>query len=99
MVKKAMCALGVHVDAVAGWIGTYGGEHSASDISCGLFAGEVGSQRLLGLFKKHDLKSTWFIPGRSIETFPKQMSEVAKAGYEIGLHGYSHEVATCLWGF
>ena len=95
MVKKAMCAFGVHVDAVAGWLGTYGGEDSVSDISCGLFAGEVGSQRLLDLFKKHDLKSTWFIPGHSIETFPKQMAEVAKAGHEIALHGYSHEVC-CL---
>jgi hypothetical protein len=92
MVKKAMCALGIHVDAVAGWLGTYGGEDSIYDISCGLFAGEVGSQRLLDLLKKHNLKSTWFIPGHSIETFPKQMAEVVKAGHEIALHGYSHEV-------
>ena len=57
---------------------TYGGEDSASDISCGLFAGEVGSQHLLDISKKHGLKSTWFISGHSIEAFPKQMFEVAK---------------------
>jgi len=91
MPKKVFCAFGVHIDAVAGWLGTYGGEDSIGDLSCGLFAGEVGTQRILDLFKKHNLKSTWFIPGHSIETFPKQCKEVVKAGHEIGLHGYSHE--------
>ncbi|KAF7122791.1 hypothetical protein CNMCM5793_000901 [Aspergillus hiratsukae] len=89
--KKVLCAFGVHVDAIAGWLGTYGGEDSISDISCGLFAGEVGIQRLLDLFKKHNLKSTWFIPGHSIETFPVQCKKVVKAGHEIALHGYLHE--------
>jgi peptidoglycan/xylan/chitin deacetylase (PgdA/CDA1 family) len=90
--KKVLCAFGVHIDAVAGWLGTYGGEDSVSDISCGLFAGEVGVPRILDMFKKHNLKSTWFIPGHSIETFPEQCKKVVEAGHEIGLHGYSHEV-------
>jgi peptidoglycan/xylan/chitin deacetylase (PgdA/CDA1 family) len=29
----------------------------------GMFAGEVGTLRLLKLFKKYDIKTTWFIPG------------------------------------
>ena len=37
------------------------------------------------------IKTTWFIPGHSIETFPAQMKAVADAGHEIGIHGYSHE--------
>jgi peptidoglycan/xylan/chitin deacetylase (PgdA/CDA1 family) len=81
----------VDVDAVAGWLGSYGGEDSPDDISRGLFAGEVGSPRLVGLFKKYDLRTTWFIPGHSAETFPDQMKAVANAGHEIGVHGYSHE--------
>jgi peptidoglycan/xylan/chitin deacetylase (PgdA/CDA1 family) len=28
-----------------------------------MFAGEVGTPRLLKLFKKYDIKATWFIPG------------------------------------
>ncbi|STO98350.1 polysaccharide deacetylase family protein [Grimontia hollisae] len=91
MKKKILCAFGVDVDAVAGWLGSYGGEDSPDDISRGLFAGEIGSLRLLKLFEKYNLKTTWFIPGHSIETFPEQMKEVAKAGHEIGVHGYSHE--------
>ena len=81
----------IDVDAVAGWLGSYGGEDSPDDISRGLFAGEVGSPRLLKMFGRMGIKTTWFIPGHSIETFPKEMKAVADAGHEIGIHGYSHE--------
>jgi peptidoglycan/xylan/chitin deacetylase (PgdA/CDA1 family) len=89
--KEIFCAFGVDVDAVAGWLGSYGGEDSPADITRGLFAGEIGSPRMLKLFDKYGIQTTWFIPGHSIETFPKQMKMVAAAGHEIGLHGYSHE--------
>ncbi|SEA54265.1 polysaccharide deacetylase family protein [Rubrimonas cliftonensis] len=91
MAKEILCGFGVDVDAVAGWLGSYGGEDSPDDISRGMFAGEVGSPRLLKMFKRLDLRTTWFIPGHSIETFPEQMKAVADAGHEIGVHGYSHE--------
>ncbi len=91
MAKKILVAYGIDVDAVAGWLGSYGGEDSPDDISRGLFAGEVGAPRLLDLFDKYQLKTTWFIPGHSVETFPEQMKEVARRGHEIGMHGYSHE--------
>ena len=91
MPKEILCAFGVDVDAVAGWLGSYAGEDSPDDISRGMFAGEVGSPRLLNLFKKYGLRTTWFIPGHSAETFPDQMKAVAGAGHEIGVHGYSHE--------
>jgi len=89
--KEIFVAYGVDVDAVAGWLGSYGGEDSPDDISRGMFAGEVGTERLLKLFDKYGLKTTWFIPGHSIETFPKQTKMVVEAGHEIGIHGYSHE--------
>jgi peptidoglycan/xylan/chitin deacetylase (PgdA/CDA1 family) len=91
MAKDILCGFGIDVDAVAGWLGSYGGEDSPDDISRGLFAGEVGSPRLLKMFERFGIKTTWFIPGHSIETFPTQMQAVADAGHEIGIHGYSHE--------
>ena len=89
--KLILCAFGIDLDAVGGWLGSYGGEDSPDDISRGLFAGEVGTPRLLKLFDKLGVKTTWFIPGHSIETFPEQTREIVGAGHEIGLHGYSHE--------
>jgi peptidoglycan/xylan/chitin deacetylase (PgdA/CDA1 family) len=91
MAKEILVGFGVDVDAVAGWLGSYGGEDSPDDISRGMFSGEVGSPRLLDLFDKMGLKTTWFIPGHSVETFPAQMKDVATRGHEIGIHGYSHE--------
>jgi len=89
--KEILCAFGVDVDAVAGWLGSYGGEDSPDDISRGMFAGEVGMPRLVNLFKRLGVKTTWFIPGHSIETFPEQTAMVVEAGHEIGIHGYTHE--------
>lgn len=57
----------------------------------GLWAGHIGTTRLLKLFEKYNIKATWFIPGHSLETFPEECAMVRDAGHEIGLHGYSHE--------
>jgi peptidoglycan/xylan/chitin deacetylase (PgdA/CDA1 family) len=91
MAKEIICAFGVDVDAVAGWLGSYGGQDSPDDISRGLFAGEIGTPRLLELFRRHELRTTWFVPGHSIETFPEQTDAIVSAGHEVGVHGYSHE--------
>lgn len=91
MTKDIKIALGVDVDAVAGWLGSYGGEDSPNDIQRGVFAGEIGTPRLLKLFERYGIRTSWFIPGHSIETFPEQTRMVVEAGHEIGAHGYSHE--------
>ncbi|KAL4960355.1 polysaccharide deacetylase family protein [Aspergillus stella-maris] len=89
--KKVQVSYSVDVDAVAGWLGSYGGQDSPNDISRGIWAATVGTERLLKLFAKYDIKTTWFIPGHSLELFPEEMAAVRDAGHEIGLHGYSHE--------
>jgi site-specific recombinase XerD len=50
MAKEILSGFGVDVDAVAGWLGSYGGEDSPDDISRGLFAGEVVYKHLV----RHD---------------------------------------------
>ena len=42
--KEIFVSFGVDIDAVAGWLWSYGGEDSPDDISRGLFAGEVGGR-------------------------------------------------------
>ncbi|MGD9894057.1 MAG: polysaccharide deacetylase, partial [Dehalococcoidia bacterium] len=82
---------GVDIEAEAGWIGSYGGAESPSDIQRGVWAGEIGVIRLLKLFERYQLKASWFIPGHSLETFPRQVQQIVDAGHEIGAHGYLHE--------
>jgi peptidoglycan-N-acetylglucosamine deacetylase len=89
--KEIKCSFGVDIDSVAGWIGSYGGGDSPSDIQRGVFATEVGIPRLLRLFRKYELPSTFFIPGHSLESFPKEMEMILRDGHEIGAHGYTHE--------
>ena len=89
--KDIKVTFGVDVDAVAGWLGSYGGEDSLQDIQRGLFAGEVGLPRLVKLFDRYGIKSTFFAPGHSIETFPKSIDMVVNSGHELGAHGYTHE--------
>lgn len=91
MSKKIMVSIGIDVDAVGGWLGSYGGQDSPGDISRGLFAGEVGVPRLLKLAQDREIPVTWFWPGHSIETFPEQFEATVAAGHEVGVHGYSHE--------
>ncbi|KAI1813868.1 polysaccharide deacetylase [Poronia punctata] len=89
--KKVLVSYGVDIDAVSGWLGSYGGEDSTSDISRGIWAGTIGTRRLLSLFSKYSIKASWFIPGHSLETFPDECAMVRDGGHEIGLHGYTHE--------
>lgn len=91
MSKNIRAIFGIDVDAVAGWLGSYGGQDSPSDIQRGVFAGEIGVPRLLDLFRRYGITTSWFVPGHSIETFPRQIEAVLDAGHELGAHGYSHE--------
>ena len=91
MTKEIICAFGTDIDSVAGWIGSYGGGDSPSDIQRGIFATEVGVPRLLRLFQRYGLKTSFFVPGHSLETFPREMEMIVKDGHEIGAHGYLHE--------
>jgi len=91
MSKEILVAYGVDIDAVGGWLGSYGGEDSPDDISHGMFAGERGTPRILELFRRYGLRQTFFWPGHSIDTFPGVFDACVEAGHEVGAHGYSHE--------
>lgn len=94
--RRMRICLSVDFDAISGYLGTgHVPENTLADYSAGIFSANVGVGRLLRLFAKHNIsdKMTWFIPGHSMETFPKQTAAVVASGAEIGLHGYSHEGA------
>jgi len=89
--KDIQVCFNVHFDSVSLWLGSFGGEDSPCDISRGVHAAKVGTPRLLDIFDKYQIITTWNITGHSIESFPKQSELVAQAGHELGLHGYAHE--------
>lgn len=91
--KTVAVGLGVDFDALSLWDGTF---HNLSPeyLSRGEFGAEVGAGRLLKLFEKHGIKTTWCIPGHTADTFPEPCKAVRDAGHEIAHHGYAHENPT-----
>jgi peptidoglycan/xylan/chitin deacetylase (PgdA/CDA1 family) len=89
--KKIAVNLGTDFDAQALWLGAFN-RPSMSFMSRGEFGAEVGVPRLLELYKRYDVKSTWFTPGHSVDTFPEWCRKVRDDGHEFGHHGYYHEI-------
>ncbi len=56
--------------------------------------GIVGAERLLSLLEKHKIKTTWFTPGQTIESYPDTARQVMEAGHEIAHHGWTHRWPT-----
>jgi len=52
--------------------------------------GEVGAQRILALLKKYNILGTWFIPGVTIEAYPKICDTIVAHDHEIAHHGWTH---------
>lgn len=75
-------------DAVSPWI--FRGAVTPTSLSRGEF-GAVAAGRLLKLLSGRGIRSTWFIPGHTIETYPEICASVHAAGHEVGHHGYLHE--------
>jgi peptidoglycan-N-acetylglucosamine deacetylase len=86
MTRHIVC-LTFDFDAVSGWIAR--GLTSPTPMSRGEF-GPVAVPRILSLLAKYAVRSTWFIPGHTIESFPKESETVVAAGHEIAHHGWTH---------
>ena len=82
-----IATIGFDFDAMSGFISR--GLTSPTPISRGEF-GPVAVPRILDLLKKFKLRSSWFVPGHTLETYPEQCKRVFDAGHEIGHHGWTH---------
>jgi peptidoglycan/xylan/chitin deacetylase (PgdA/CDA1 family) len=91
--NKVAVALGLDVDAMAIWDGSFHRWTPAYQ-SRGEFGVEVGVPRLLRLLERHEVRATWCIPGHTADTFPEACRDIAAAGHEIAHHGYMHENPT-----
>jgi peptidoglycan/xylan/chitin deacetylase (PgdA/CDA1 family) len=58
--------------------------------------GVVGAKRILAMLARHNIASTWFTPGHTIESYPSCVAAVRDAGHEIGHHGWTHRLPSSL---
>jgi len=56
----------------------------------------VGIPRILDLLDRHQIASTFFVPGHTADRYPDAIRSIVAAGHEIAHHGYLHEQPTAL---
>jgi len=56
----------------------------------------VGIPRILDLLDRHQIPSTFFVPGHTAHRYPEAVRSIVAAGHEIAHHGYLHEQPTAL---
>jgi peptidoglycan/xylan/chitin deacetylase (PgdA/CDA1 family) len=93
--KKIAVNLGTDFDAQSLWMGGFN-KPSPSFMSRGEFGAKVGVPRLLDLYERFDIKTTWFTPGHTVDTFTEECELIAAKGHEFGHHGYFHENPTLI---
>jgi peptidoglycan-N-acetylglucosamine deacetylase len=88
--KRLAVNIGVDFDAMCAFSG-HMTTLSPSILSRGEFDADVGTPRLLRLFAKHGIPTTWCTPGHTLITFPDRIRQVIDSGHEIAAHGAYHE--------
>jgi peptidoglycan/xylan/chitin deacetylase (PgdA/CDA1 family) len=66
------------------------GMTTPTPLSRGEFGGTVGAPRILDFLKARDIKATWFIPGFTLASWPRQCEAVAADGHEVAHHSWAH---------
>lgn len=84
----AVC-LSFHFDAISLWTGTFN-MTSPSPASRGEFSARVAVPRILKILEREEVTATFFIPGKTVETWPALCREILAKGHEIAHHGYEH---------
>lgn len=88
--KRLAVNIGVDFDAHCAFSG-HMPTLSPAILSRGDFDVEVGTPRLLDLFARYEIPTTWCTPGHTLITFPDTVRKVTDHGHEIAAHGAYHE--------
>jgi peptidoglycan/xylan/chitin deacetylase (PgdA/CDA1 family) len=86
---RATVIVSFDFDAVSSWMSM--GMTDERTLTRGEFGALVGAPRLLKMLDAFGIRSTWFIPGHTADTYPEITADVAARGHEIANHGYLHE--------
>jgi peptidoglycan/xylan/chitin deacetylase (PgdA/CDA1 family) len=67
------------------------GQSSPGKLSQGQYGNRQGVPRVLALLEKHGIRATFFVPAVVATLYPDEQRRVARAGHEVGIHGWIHE--------
>lgn len=95
--KTAAAAFTFDVDAESAVLwGNEGAAARMSVMSHQAYGPLVGIPRILDLLERHQIPSTFFVPGHTAHRYPEAVRAIVAAGHEIAHHGYLHEQPTAL---
>ena len=86
-VPRHIVCLTFDFDTMSGFIAR--GLTTPTALSRGEF-GARASPRILAFLQSRGIRSTWFTPGFTIETYPGECEAVVKTGHEIAHHSWAH---------
>jgi peptidoglycan-N-acetylglucosamine deacetylase len=86
-VPRHIVCLTFDFDTQSGFIAR--GLTTPTPLSRGEF-GAIASRRILNVLKSRTLRTTWFIPGFTIESWPRECEAVVADGHEIAHHSWAH---------
>ncbi|NJC68621.1 polysaccharide deacetylase [Planosporangium thailandense] len=90
--KRAAAAFTFDVDAESGVLGASPEAASRMSVmSHQAYGPLVGVPRILSILERHDVRSTFFVPGYTAVRYPQVVRAIVDAGHEIAHHGYLHE--------
>lgn len=93
--KQLAVCLSPDFDAQSVWLGTFR-SRSQTNLSRGEFGAVVGAPRLLEVFRRFAITTTWCVPTHTMQTFPDALAAVLADGHEIAAHGVYHEYIPAL---
>ena len=90
--KNCAVAVTVNLNGEYFWLSMFPDcKNKPKTLSLGTFGLNVGLERVLELFDKYGIKSTFFVPGAIAEKYRDKVEDIHNRGHEIANHGYAHE--------
>jgi peptidoglycan/xylan/chitin deacetylase (PgdA/CDA1 family) len=88
-VPNSTVCLSFDFDALSVWF-SEGGRTTTAMLHRGEFGARVGVPRILEFLRERGLPATFFVPGHTVESFPRESESILEAGHEIAHHSYAH---------
>lgn len=91
MTKKMNTIFTVNLDGECFWQGMFEGtEKRPKTLSMGDYGIKRGLDRVLKVFREHEIQGTFFVPGLIAQRHPEAIEKILKDQHEIAFHGHTH---------
>jgi len=87
-VNGSTVCLSFDFDAMAVWLAYE--KPTQAMLYRGEYGARVGVPRILDFLDAYALKATFFVPGHTVDSFPRETEAILERGHEVAHHSYAH---------